>query len=205
MIEMVPMAFRIADDLSHPPSYESTLLLDGENGGGGAGKKMKGSLEGNGGGKGKGSLEGSTDGVSGIGGSANGEEEEEGRREMVRRRLEGVGYRVGLGIVERLVYAPFPLRRREGRISPVAERKRVRDAYLYSPTHKCARRVRVYLQAHATGMTAGEATDQQAHMADFPGLLEQLLPRPAPLRRHARHDQVPVQGRLDARLPQADR
>ncbi len=108
MIEMVPMAFRIADDLSHPPSYESTLLLDGENGGGGAGKKMKGSLEGNGGGKGKGSLEGSTDGVSGIGGSANGEEEEEGRREMVRRRLEGVGYRVGLGIVERFVYAPFP-------------------------------------------------------------------------------------------------
>jgi len=45
--------------------------------------------------------------MSGIGGSANGEDEEEGRREMVRRRLEGVGYRVGLGIVERFVYAPF--------------------------------------------------------------------------------------------------
>lgn len=108
MIEMVPMAFRIANDLSQPPSYESTLLLDGENGGGGReakgganGEKGKGRLEGNGGGKGKGSLEGSTDGVSGIGGSAHGEEEEEGRREMVRRRLEGVGYRVGLGIVER--------------------------------------------------------------------------------------------------------
>lgn len=110
MIEMVPMAFRIADDLSRPPSYESTLLLDGENGGGGRaatgganGERGKGSMEGNllgnGGGKGKGSLEGSTDGKGG--GSANGEEEEEGRREMVRRRLEGVGYRVGLGIVER--------------------------------------------------------------------------------------------------------
>lgn len=129
MTEMVPMAFRIADDLSRPPSYERTLLLDGENGAGGAGKNTKGGLEGNGGGKGKGSMDGKG------GGSANAEEEgEEGRREMVRRRLEGVGYRVGLGIVERFVdsppfLSPFSVLR-EGRTSPVCEgRMRSRDAY----------------------------------------------------------------------------
>lgn len=82
MIEMVPLCFRVADDLSRPATREDPRLLDGENG----------------------AEKGSTDGVAGGNGSGSGiwgEEEEEGRREVVRRRLEGVGYRVGLGIVER--------------------------------------------------------------------------------------------------------
>jgi len=100
MIEMVPMTFRVVDEVSRPPSYADTLLNDAENGGGvGKGEKGKGAA--------KGSFEGSTDGVrggskSGKGeGSLGAEEEEGGRRELVRRRLEGVGYRVGLGVVER--------------------------------------------------------------------------------------------------------
>jgi len=135
MTEMVPMAFRIADDLSPPPSYERTLLLDGENGAGGAWKNLKGNLEGNGGGKGKGSMDGKG------GGSANGEEEEEGRREMVRRRLEGVGYRVGLGIVERFVDSPplpFPiLGPARGKNKPRLRRENAGEGCISCcPTHK---------------------------------------------------------------------
>lgn len=102
MIEMVPLCFRVVDDLSRPPAHENTLLLDGEKGGGGAEKKgggkrsLEGSME-------VGSMEVGRGGDGSEKGGRGGEEEEEGRREMVRRRLEGAGYRVGQGIVERFV------------------------------------------------------------------------------------------------------
>ncbi|TVY51078.1 hypothetical protein LCER1_G007495, partial [Lachnellula cervina] len=72
MIEIVPMAWRVVGDVN-----------GGRNGGEGGG----------GGGEGEG---GSLVGDGGIGG--NGEEEEE--RDAVFYRLEGLGYRVGQGLVE---------------------------------------------------------------------------------------------------------
>lgn len=127
MIEMVPLCFRVVDDLARPPSYDSTLLGDagangergqgvkGKDGAGGTEKKRggKGSLEGSADGGKEGSMGygrgGSTEGMGGGSMGGGGGEEEEGKRELVKRRLEEAGYRVGLGIVERCVYAPsFP-------------------------------------------------------------------------------------------------
>lgn len=180
MIEMVPMAFRIADDLSRPPSYERTLLLDGENGAGGAGKNTKGSVEGNGGGKGKGSMDGKG------GGSANGEEEgEERRREMVRRRLEGVGYRVGLGIVERFVDSPplpFPILVPAGGAeqAPFAKGECGRGMHILLSTHEWSAYGFIYKLA-VPEQLAGRGTSWRRHIRlTVPGFMGDSFSRDRP-------------------------
>ena len=79
LIEMVPTAFRITDELqSNGAVLKSKTGVGGGGGGGGGG--------------------GTSTGTDGDG---EGGEDGERRREGAHRRLEAVGYRVGQGIVER--------------------------------------------------------------------------------------------------------
>lgn len=72
MIELVPMAYRVANELDAPePGAAAAAAANGENGG-----------------------------ETGTGGQKLDEDEE---RDAVFFRLDGLGYRVGLGLVERFV------------------------------------------------------------------------------------------------------
>ncbi|KAL8795987.1 MAG: hypothetical protein Q9195_001563 [Heterodermia aff. obscurata] len=93
LIELVPMAYRIADELSQR-EYSNTIetgLVRMKTGVG------AGSVKGGGGGGGGGST------LTGTATGTGAEEEEDGerRREGAYRRLDALGYRVGQGIVER--------------------------------------------------------------------------------------------------------
>ncbi|KAI0850985.1 transport protein particle component [Daldinia vernicosa] len=70
MIELVPMAYRVANELDAPEQQPGASAADGENGGG----------------------------ETGTGRQKLDEDEE---RDAVFFRLDGLGYRVGLGLVER--------------------------------------------------------------------------------------------------------
>ena len=89
LIEMVPTAFRITDELLQRDQSNGVQKTKTGVGGGGGG----GVLDGGGG----------TSTGTGTGTGMDGEDGEEGerRREGAHRRLEAVGYRVGQGIVER--------------------------------------------------------------------------------------------------------
>ena len=91
LIEMVPTAFRITDELLQRDQSNGAEhgVLKTRTGVGGGGVK-----DGAGGG-------GGTSTVTGTDGDGEGGEEGERRREGAHRRLEAVGYRVGQGIVER--------------------------------------------------------------------------------------------------------
>ena len=85
LIEMVPMAYRIADDLSRRSNANGAVNA----------AKAKVTIGG-------GSHGGSTLGGTGAADEGDdGDGEGERRREGAYRRLEGLGYRVGQGIVER--------------------------------------------------------------------------------------------------------
>lgn len=86
LIEMVPMAYRVADELSRREHANGT-----ENGIVKAKASRGGIVK---------DAEGSTSDEGGRGG-AEAEGEAERRRDGAYRRLEGLGYRVGQGIVER--------------------------------------------------------------------------------------------------------
>lgn len=98
LIELVPMAYRIAFDLaareeawlSNPSTAAISKAGDAEGGGGAA-------AGGAGGGGGASSI--SVTGEKTVGPATTIDEEE--AREAVFHRLESLGYRVGLGIVER--------------------------------------------------------------------------------------------------------
>ena len=96
LIELVPMAYRITADLTareaewlHDPSKTSRNRLSGTSND--ASSTVAGTL--------RGGAEGGP-----VGGGAMTTVDEEEAREAVFHRLESLGYRVGLGIVER--YAP---------------------------------------------------------------------------------------------------
>lgn len=99
LIELVPMAYRIAFDLaareeawlSNPSTAATSKAGDAEGGGGG------GAGAAGGGGGGASSI--SVTGEKTVGPATTIDEEE--AREAVFHRLESLGYRVGLGIVER--------------------------------------------------------------------------------------------------------
>jgi hypothetical protein len=97
LIELVPMAYRITTDLA--AREETWMRGSGEGSSSGA---KGGATDADGastsGGRGE--------AASGVGGTNMDEEE---AREAVFHRLEGLGYRVGLGVVERYVVARFPL------------------------------------------------------------------------------------------------
>lgn len=87
LIELVPLAYRIAGDMAaREEELGAKALTSGAATGGAVGPGAS---------TGGGSL-----GVGGIGGSVVGMDEDE-TREAVFWRLDGLGYRVGLGIVER--------------------------------------------------------------------------------------------------------
>jgi hypothetical protein len=98
LIELVPMAYRITTDLA---AREETWM-QGSGPGSSSGAAKGGVSDADG---------ASTTGArgeaaSGVGGTNMDEEE---AREAVFHRLEGLGYRVGLGVVERYVFSQFPL------------------------------------------------------------------------------------------------
>ena len=101
MIEVVPMAYRVTNELeevaaaststSTSSSRPTAAIRAGENGGGGGGGG--GGRRGNGG-----------------GGGGNKLLDEDEERDAVFYRLETLGYRVGMGLVERFVWSySFPL------------------------------------------------------------------------------------------------
>jgi hypothetical protein len=89
LIELVPLAYRIAGDRAAREEEgvgadaSGTAVVSGGSGGAVVGTGGGGSL-----------------GIGGIGGSVMGLDEDE-TREAVFWRLDGLGYRVGLGVVER--------------------------------------------------------------------------------------------------------
>jgi trafficking protein particle complex subunit 6 len=84
MIELVPMAYRIVNELDAPSSPLPTTATSPTHSR-----------------KGDGSLKSGTGGVVGANGTRKMDEEEE--RDAVFYRLEMLGYRVGQGLVERFV------------------------------------------------------------------------------------------------------
>jgi hypothetical protein len=84
MIELVPMAYRIVNELDAPSSPLPTTATSPPQSR-----------------KGDGSLKSGTGGVVGVNGTRKMDEEEE--RDAVFYRLEMLGYRVGQGLVERFV------------------------------------------------------------------------------------------------------
>lgn len=105
LIELVPMAYRVTNELetaaaanSNVPPPPSTSGGSEKEGGGGGG----GAVSQNGGGLAPPSLS-SAAGAGGGGTSRKMDEEEE--RDAVFYRLETLGYRVGQGLVERCVFA----------------------------------------------------------------------------------------------------
>ncbi|MCJ1312770.1 Trafficking protein particle complex subunit 33 [Agyrium rufum] len=90
LIELVPMAFRLANELAIPGPPGRTTASSATASGGDEGKSEK---EGN-------RNSAGTTSVGGLGGSLSSVDEEE-RREAAYRRLEMLGYRVGQGLAER--------------------------------------------------------------------------------------------------------
>jgi hypothetical protein len=91
MIELVPMAYRIVNELDAPSSPLPTTATSPPQSR-----------------KGDGSLKSGTGGVVGANGTRKMDEEEE--RDAVFYRLEMLGYRVGQGLVERFVLSLLPKR-----------------------------------------------------------------------------------------------
>lgn len=93
MIELVPMTYRVAHELD-ASSPESSLVETNGNSGGGAAAG--------------GDVSSVVATATGTAGSRRLDEDEE--RDAVFFRLEGLGYRVGLGLVERYAFfwSPFP-------------------------------------------------------------------------------------------------
>ncbi|KAI0603405.1 transport protein particle component [Biscogniauxia sp. FL1348] len=110
MIELVPMTVRVANELSAGPGAGVGMADDAEAGDGSAkNNNASGSGSGSGGGSGSGSGGNakrrsgsvSVENSSGSGGGGGGKLDEEEERDAVFFRLEALGYRVGLGLVER--------------------------------------------------------------------------------------------------------
>ncbi|TVY47184.1 Trafficking protein particle complex subunit 6B [Lachnellula occidentalis] len=97
MIEIVPMAWRVVGDVGgdRNDSGDKNESKAESGGGGGAGNGGGGEGGEGGGGEGLGEGGGSLGGGNGVG------EAEEEERDAVFYRLEGLGYRVGMGLVER--------------------------------------------------------------------------------------------------------
>ncbi|KAI1180218.1 BET3 family protein [Nemania sp. FL0916] len=96
LIELVPMAYRITNELEEATAGETGDSDDhsNDNGGGGGGKKKNNEEVG--------SVSSTAAGtVSTAGRRSKSKLDEDEEREAVFFRLEGLGYRVGLGLVER--------------------------------------------------------------------------------------------------------
>lgn len=116
LIELVPMSYRVANELEAVAREQEAAAAAGGGSYSGAAANGDGLSNGDGG--------AGADGVSSLGKAGAGsllaagqgtgtgtvmDEEEE--REAVFRRLEGIGYRVGQGLVERYVPSPVVLPR----------------------------------------------------------------------------------------------
>jgi hypothetical protein len=107
LVELVPMAYRLAAEV------EGRALAAGQAGGGGPAAAAAAAT----GADAKPGL-----GVGGIGGAVPGMDEEE-TREVVFWRLDAVGYRVGLGIVDKYVgFRAASDKRADGPGSPATSR-----------------------------------------------------------------------------------
>jgi hypothetical protein len=125
MIELGPLAWRVVRDVD---------LKDTTSGNAGAGNTGGASTKGgsiNGGGGGN---MGSGGGGNSIGGNegTKGEEEEQEERDAVFYRLEMLGYRVGQGLVERLVLFSFFLSLRTWVLARFMRRRHISHFYLSS-------------------------------------------------------------------------
>lgn len=105
LIEIVPMAYRLAAELEAreaeflPPDQTATTTKNKRISGGASATGTAGTAGGTAGG----GTTGGTATGTGLEGGPVGEAEDEERREAVYQRLDKLGYRVGLGIVEKYV------------------------------------------------------------------------------------------------------